>query len=67
MTQHYSRATVSVQAFCRKCQRRTMHRVDHVGSNAGGKKGPCLECIKKLESLHSVPKPEPEKQEELFG
>jgi hypothetical protein len=41
--QHYTRNTVSVSAYCSKCGKSTPHRVD------GVRRGPCLECIRKLE------------------
>lgn len=37
MTEHYTRNTESVIAWCAKCQRMTQHRVDD------GRRGPCLE------------------------
>jgi hypothetical protein len=59
--EHYTRNTVSVAAWCLKCQKQTQHRID------GVRKGPCLECIKKLDEQHAQPKkPEPEKQKGLF-
>ncbi|MGH9496005.1 MAG: hypothetical protein ACRD3B_13480 [Candidatus Sulfotelmatobacter sp.] len=61
MTQHYTRNTVSAAFWCGKCSRSTQHRID------GGRKGPCLECIAKLDRDHAArPKVEPEKQQELF-
>jgi hypothetical protein len=42
--QHYTRNTVSVAAYCGKCGKSTQHRVDN------GRKGPCLECIARLEA-----------------
>lgn len=50
MTEHYTKNTVSVSAWCPKCRKETMHRVD------AGRRGPCLECIKKAEAEK---KPEP--------
>jgi hypothetical protein len=41
--QHYTRLTVSATAYCRKCGKSTSHRVD------GTRRGPCLECIARLE------------------
>lgn len=63
MGQHYTRNTVSVAAFCKKCNRSTSHRVD------GVKMGPCLECIAKLEKERvERGKSQPlAKQENLFG
>jgi hypothetical protein len=37
MSEHYTKNTLEVTAYCRKCQRNTQHRVD------GGRLGPCLE------------------------
>ena len=48
MTEHYTRRTESVTAWCNKCQRTTEHRVD------SGRKGPCLEHTTAIN-----PKPEP--------
>lgn len=39
MAEHYTRNTVQVSAWCPKCRKETMHRVD------AGQRGPCLECI----------------------
>jgi ribosomal protein L44E len=58
MTQHFTRNTVSVAFYCSKCERKTQHRIDD------GRKGPCLECIAKLEAFHR--KAEAEKQKGLF-
>lgn len=64
MTQHFTRNTVSAQFWCGKCQKTTSHRID------GGRKGPCIECVARLE-LHYSNKPtpaiEPERQACLFG
>lgn len=46
MTQHFTRSTVSASFYCSKCGKMTQHRID------GGRKGPCLECIAKLEKLY---------------
>jgi hypothetical protein len=46
MPEHYTKSTVAAQAFCPRCMRVTMHRVDF------GRKGPCLVCIEKLEKQH---------------
>ncbi|HEV2133770.1 MAG TPA: hypothetical protein VGR47_05860 [Terracidiphilus sp.] len=40
--QHYTRNTVEAAAWCRKCGRETMHRVD------GVKLGPCVVCLAAL-------------------
>lgn len=58
MSQHYTRNTVSVAAWCPKCKKNTQHRVDD------RRIGPCLDCIDR------VPEAAPAKfettQEELF-
>ena len=46
MPQHFTRSTVSAEAYCKKCQNRTQHRVDD------RRIGPCLECIAKLDKLY---------------
>ena len=54
MAEHYTLNTVSVTAFCRKCNRVTSHQV------SGHRKGPCLECLARLDKeiaerkLHAV-------------
>jgi hypothetical protein len=47
MTQHFTRNTVSAPFYCAKCAKSTQHRID------GGRKGPCLECIAKLDQLYT--------------
>lgn len=62
MTQHFTLNTVSASFWCGKCSRFTQHRID------SGRKGPCLDCIAKLEAQHGkTPKPAAEaEQQELF-
>jgi ribosomal protein L44E len=61
MTQHFTRNTVSAEFYCGKCEKFTQHRI------SGGRKGPCLDCVARLEKAHAAkPKPEAEKQQELF-
>lgn len=60
MTEHFTRSTVSATFYCSKCGRTTQHRIDD------RRKGPCLECIARLEREHDDAKPEAEKQQELF-
>jgi len=43
MGEHYTRNTVSAEAWCPKCGKRTQHRVDD------RRLGPCLECIEHLD------------------
>jgi hypothetical protein len=65
MPQHYTRATTEVSVYCNRCRKETMHRVDD------RKRGPCLECLARLENLADErkrkpdPKPQP-KQGGLF-
>lgn len=47
MGEHFTRNTVAAAAWCKKCQKQTMHRVD------GVKLGPCLDCIVELDRLHA--------------
>lgn len=62
MKEHYTKSTVAAQAFCKRCNRQTMHRVD------SGRKGPCLVCMKLLEEEHQKVRPVKSmlKQLELF-
>ena len=48
MPEHHTRRTISAEYFCRKCNRRTQHRIDD------RRKGPCLECIERLENRPKV-------------
>ena len=59
-TQHFTSRTVSAEFYCGKCQKRTQHRIDD------HRKGPCLDCIARLELQHNQPKPE-ERQRFLFS
>jgi len=43
MPEHYTHNTLECTAYCLRCGKDTQHRVD------GGRRGPCLECIRKLE------------------
>jgi hypothetical protein len=62
VTQHYTRNTVEASAWCRKCGKPTMHRID------GVRLGPCLVCLERLEAAADEPKPEkPAQQIELFS
>jgi len=62
MPEHFTRNTVSASFFCGKCNKFTQHRIDDA------RKGPCLECIARLEKAHDEKQnePEPPKQGELF-
>jgi hypothetical protein len=48
VTQHFTRNTVSATFYCGKCGKSTPHRIDD------RRKGPCLECIARLEREHAV-------------
>jgi hypothetical protein len=61
MTQHFSANTVSASFYCKKCGKTTQHRIDD------HRKGPCLECIDKLEKQHADQFLEQRKQQELFA
>jgi hypothetical protein len=43
MSEHYTKSTMQVSVWCNPCGKMTMHRVDD------GRRGPCLECLKKLD------------------
>ena len=43
MPHHFTKNTVEAEWWCNPCNQRTMHRID------GGRLGPCLNCIAKLE------------------
>jgi hypothetical protein len=62
MTEHFTRNTVSASFYCGKCGKVTQHRIDDC------RKGPCLECIARLEKLHneSPPQKEIDRQGSLF-
>ena len=61
MAQHFTRNTVAAQAWCLKCNKQTMHRVDD------RRIGPCMECIAELERKHDAVKDVPkETQRNLF-
>lgn len=47
MSEHYSKQTVSVSAFCKKCNKYTIHRVDD------GRKSACTDCEAKLQLDHA--------------
>jgi hypothetical protein len=62
MTHHFTKNTVQAPFHCGKCGKETAHRID------GGRKGPCLECMTRLEKEHDAKgeqKP-PAKQMGLF-
>lgn len=56
MTQHFTRATVEASAWCKKCGKPTMHRIDD------RKVGPCLVCLERLAKQEK-----PAEQKRLFS
>ena len=61
MAEHYTRNTISAEAWCKKCQKFTQHQVNV-------RIGACLDCIARLEKQHSErPLVAAEKQGELFA
>jgi hypothetical protein len=63
---HMTRNTQQASFWCNPCQRVTMHRVD------GGRKGPCLECMKRADVGREIRRKagrdlERLQQSELFG
>ena len=62
MSEHFTKNTVSSAAYCGKCGKVTQHRIDK------GRKGPCLNCIARLEAQHEALKAQPqfEQQQTLF-
>lgn len=65
MKQHYTRNTVSAEAWCKKCGKRTQHRVDQ--DTMQGRLGPCLVCIERLNRETTERFLEDRKQRELFA
>lgn len=65
MPEHFTRSTVSAAFWCGKCQKSTQHRIDD------RRKGPCLECMARLESQQDSRTPcapiPTGRQGELFG
>jgi ribosomal protein L44E len=47
MAEHFSRNTIFISAWCRKCSKNTPHRVED------RRKGPCLDCIARLDVEHA--------------
>jgi hypothetical protein len=43
MGEHYTRNTLEATCWCKPCGGMTQHRIDE------GRRGPCLECIRKRE------------------
>lgn len=64
MTQHFTRNTVSAEFWCGKCKKFTQHRI------GDRRKGPCLECLDRLEREHAKAEQESQissRQASLFG
>lgn len=53
MAEHYPAGQVECEAWCAKCGRRTMHRVDHppAGQKGGGRQGPCIDPAHPVQEL----------------
>ena len=60
MTQHFTRATIAADGWCKRCWRMTPHRIDD------RRLGPCLVCLSKPVEPQKT-RPEPTKQIDLFG
>jgi hypothetical protein len=65
MTEHFTKSTVSAAFYCGKCGKTTQHRIDHFGDQAG-RKGPCLECLKRYDEAPKKVEPT-NLQRKLFG
>jgi hypothetical protein len=67
MPEHYTKATVMATFWCKKCHKDTLHNV------SGGRRGFCLDCMKKLEDAALDRGPEaaeesaPEQPGDLFS
>lgn len=64
MSEHYTLNTVSAAGWCARCQKETQHRIDR------GRKGPCLNCIDKLEierARSQIEKQRSTRQQSLWG
>lgn len=63
MGQHYTRNTVSTEAWCAKCDKRTQHHVND------RRLGPCIPCCERLEAESKARKeePPPAEQKGLFA
>jgi len=64
MKQHFTRNTVEASAWCLKCGKQTMHRVDR--DDMQGRLGPCLVCMAKHDEQKEAPLIPVEKQGDLF-
>jgi len=61
MPEHFTKNTVSAEFYCPKCNKRTQHRIDD------HRKGPCLNCIDRLESEKTQAPAKAVEQFGLFG
>jgi hypothetical protein len=60
MTHHYTRSTVEASAWCAKCKKETIHRVD--ADKQQGRLGPCIPCMERHDrevAARPVKAPEP--------
>lgn len=62
MTEHFTRRTISAEFYCAKCAKMTQHSISDC------RKGPCLECVQRLEDQHRLrPLPPTAQQRSLWG
>lgn len=59
MPHHYTKNTVSDTFWCNKCGRPTEHKV------LGGRRGPCVVCLAKLDADHAARADEPKPAEQM--
>jgi hypothetical protein len=60
MSQHFTKSTIEVSAYCRPCGKFTAHTV------SDGRLGYCIPCYEKPDPPKVVA-PDPSKQIEMFG
>jgi len=65
MGEHYPAGQTECEAWCGKCGRFTMHRVDHppAGQKGGGRKGPCIDPAHPVQELSQKQKKRKEQAE----
>ena len=61
MKEHFTKATVQAESWCKVCKRLTPHRID------GGRKGPCLKCREQRERQHLEGQATSSQQRPLFS
>lgn len=60
MSHHFSKNTVEATFWCLKCHAATRHKV------LGGRRGPCIDCLEKLDKEKANRLAPPAQQGELF-